>query len=229
MQSFLPPRRRLATEDREYCAAGVFPLRRNPETQELEVLLASEKTEGTRRCRYFTMPGGCFDGLQCEYPHLETHTVPTPDEKPAMRLNPLGGKREDFEQESSLTAAREFQEETNFDLITKEEALAFVQQSQVQCVRLYGAYDLYIAPLQPHLTTNLAEAYARLSERHPYLTCAEALYWIPVSSLLNVQWDDVLGYHIVDHSDSFLMPTYLISNLLLCLCQKKREVLSKLL
>jgi len=65
------------------------------------------------------------------------------------------------------------------------------------------------------------------TEPHP-LACAEALYWVPITALLNVQENETLGFHIIldEENEQVKKP---ISHLLWSLCVKKATVLQDLL
>ncbi len=197
-------------------SAGVLPVRYNETSKRVEVLLAFEENWGSRRCLFHERPRGCRDGVECEFLHI-SGPVLNGNEIEMPRLNFLGGKREAYENHSTQTAAREFFEETN-ELVSLEEATAFVTGQAAQCCRLFGAYDLYINWLPENLHHNIVEAYERLP-RNPPLACAFHLYWIPVQSLLHtIKEKDTVGFYIHDSDNGG--GDIPISHLIWCFCTK---------
>ena len=213
----------------EHKAAGILPLRLNAQTHNVEALLAWEEVYGTRRCRYFDHPRGCRQGDACEYIHIRGD--PTPNESEATRLNFLGGKRDSELETPQETAARELYEETHH-FVTLEQAKAIVEDSRSVTMRLAGCYDLYIGWLDSTAAERVVEEYRILGRNDPY-ACAEELLWVPLTILLNVQENDLLGYFISfedDHNDDDeIRAPRPVSHLLRSFCINKKAKLEAFL
>lgn len=177
-----------------YRSAGILALRDNPQTKCVEMLVAWELTWGTKRCQFYDSPGGCRQGNECEFLHLRGAT--TADELETLRINFLGGKREEALNETSRdTAVREFNEETH-RLVDVRDARVLVDAVSTTRVRTYGAYDLYIGWLPPAVDSDRVVQLYNFLGPDPPLAFAEKLHWLPLKLLRQIEWDTQAGYHI---------------------------------
>lgn len=179
-----------------YKAAGVLPWCNT--AQGPSVLMAFEENRGSWRCKFHAPPlRQCQDGADCAFLHIDAPET-SPDERPMNRLNFLGGKREPGDADASVTAAREFHEETH-GLVSLAAAHALTRAATM--LRTRGHYHLFLGGLAATGTASaphdLPRHYAA-KPRAPPLACALELVWVPVAEFVApVGWDATLGYHLV--------------------------------
>lgn len=186
-------------DDVDYRAAGLLPFRRAA-TGRVEALLQIEDNWGSRRCRFYapyaSPPRTCRMGQACEFLHIST-VAEWPDERRMLRLNFLGGKREDYEDDPYATAVREFSEECK-ELVSVPWAMVVFGGGPRVKLRTHGAYRLYlVGDREGKLPPDLVPLFARLPPDPP-LACGIELRWVDVAELLaGAKWDGTHGYHLL--------------------------------
>ncbi len=197
-----------------YAAAGILVFRRGSDNA-IEVLMQIEENWGSKRCKFHAPPRSvCWEGEACRFLHISSLNT-SPDERTMLRLNFLGGKREDVDAaQSARTAAREFSEETK-GLVSPVEAARFIQQSDTVELHAPGDYRLFlVADRSASLPAGLLEYYRRLP-MDPPLACAVELVWVAMEDIQRLlprpsPWDADLGYHMVLHATRRVAITNLV-------------------
>jgi hypothetical protein len=177
-------------------SAGILLFRTRSDGSDVEVLMQIEDNMGSRRCKYHAPPARtCPEGVGCSFLHIDTPAL-WPDEKPALRLNFIGGKRDSGEAQAWQTAVREFCEETK-GLLTAGFVRRLLERG---CATLDvpGFYTLFLAWDNARALTPQFFADFAARPRQPPLACATELLWVGLRDLCGAppKWNDTLGYYI---------------------------------